>query len=57
MMTNDKPVTPPWLKAHVDALKPTNMTMKAVEVAARVMQAQRERDIRADMDLQRWLRT
>jgi hypothetical protein len=48
---------PLWLKAHVDALKPTSLTMKAVEIATRVTQAQRERDIRADMDLQRWLRT
>lgn len=56
-MQIENDTTPAWLKIHVDGLKPTSLTMKAVEIATRVTQAQRDRDIRADMDLQRWLQT
>jgi hypothetical protein len=55
-MKIDVATTSAWLKIHVDELNPTSLTMKAVEIATRVTQAQRERDIRADMDSQRWLR-
>ncbi|MEH6950113.1 hypothetical protein V4R08_01985 [Nitrobacter sp. NHB1] len=56
-MQLENATTPAWLKLHVDALKPISLTMKAVEIANRVIQAQQERDICADMDMQRWLRT
>jgi hypothetical protein len=47
--------TPAWLKPLKAALQPGSPIMVAFETAERVMREQRERDIRAHLDLQQWM--